>query len=139
MVFADLFFLYCFLPLCLICYFIAKKLKTKNLVLIIFSLVFYAWGEPLYVLLLLFSAAMNWFMGLRIGQNRDTKKGKIMLGVTIAVNIGCRVVEHVRLLVVASEHDARQGRHVGDVDFAVVVHVALHLRATHNQRVGCLR
>ena len=92
MVFADLFFLYCFLPLCLICYFIAKKLKTKNLVLIIFSLVFYAWGEPLYVLLLLFSAAMNWFMGLRIGQNRDTKKGKIMLGVTIAVNIGFLVI-----------------------------------------------
>ncbi len=92
MVFADLFFLYCFLPLCLIGYFVAKKLKTKNLVLIIFSLVFYAWGEPLYVLLLLFSAAMNWFMGNLIGKNKDTRQGKIMLGVTIAVNIGLLVV-----------------------------------------------
>lgn len=46
MVFADLFFIYVFLPLCLICYGLAKKLSTKNIVLIVFSLIFYAWGEP---------------------------------------------------------------------------------------------
>lgn len=44
--FADLFFIYVFLPLCLICYGLAKKLSTKNIVLIVFSLIFYAWGEP---------------------------------------------------------------------------------------------
>ena len=44
MVFADLFFIYVFLPLCLICYGLAKKLSTKNIVLIVFSLIFYAWG-----------------------------------------------------------------------------------------------
>ena len=54
MVFADLFFIYVFLPLCLICYGLAKKLSTKNIVLIVFSLIFYAWGEPLWILLLLF-------------------------------------------------------------------------------------
>ena len=41
MVFADLFFIYVFLPLCLICYGLAKKLSTKNIVLIVFSLIFY--------------------------------------------------------------------------------------------------
>ena len=56
MVFADLFFIYVFLPLCLICYGLAKKLSTKNIVLIVFSLIFYAWGEPLWILLLLFSS-----------------------------------------------------------------------------------
>ena len=48
--FSDLFFLYAFLPLCLIIYFISPKIKYKNTVLIIFSLIFYAWetGWRLY-------------------------------------------------------------------------------------------
>ena len=87
MVFADLFFLYCFLPLCLICYFVSRKLKVKNAVLIVFSLIFYAWGEPSYVILLLFSAVLNWFMGRHIGANQDSKKGKMLLGATIALDL----------------------------------------------------
>ena len=73
MVFADLFFLYFFLPVCLIAYFVAKDLKTKNMVLIAFSLLFYAWGEPVYVLMLVFSSVMNWYVGLLIERFRDTK------------------------------------------------------------------
>lgn len=42
MVFADLFFIYFFLPLCLIAYMLAKKLSAKNMVLLVFSLIFYA-------------------------------------------------------------------------------------------------
>lgn len=92
MVFADLFFLYIFLPLCLICYFVSKKLKTKNTVLIIFSLVFYAWGEPLYVLLLLFSAAFNWFMGGLIGRYQGQKKAKTAVASAIIVDVLLLVV-----------------------------------------------
>lgn len=87
MVFADLFFLYVFLPLCLICYFSAKKLSAKNTVLIVFSLLFYAWGEPVYVLLLLFSAAFNWGIGLWIESRRKKDGGKLAVGVGVAVNI----------------------------------------------------
>ena len=87
MVFADLFFLYVFLPLCLLAYGLAKDLGKKNTVLIIFSLIFYAWGEPIYVLLLLFSAAFNWFIGLLIRQFRDTTKAKIAVGVGVAVDL----------------------------------------------------
>ena len=87
MVFADLFFLYIFLPLCLLCYFVSKKLKTKNTVLIIFSLVFYAWGEPLYVLLLLFSAAFNWFMGGLIGRYKGQTKAKTVVASAIIVDV----------------------------------------------------
>ena len=43
--FSDLFFLYLFLPLCLIVYFISPKIKYKNTVLVVFSLIFYAWGD----------------------------------------------------------------------------------------------
>ncbi len=66
MIFADLYFLFLFLPLCLICYYRAKKLRTRNYILIVFSLLFYAWGEPVYVLLLLFSAFFNWQSGIWI-------------------------------------------------------------------------
>lgn len=92
MVFADLFFLYVFLPLCLLAYGLAKDLGKKNTVLIIFSLIFYAWGEPIYVLLLLFSAAFNWFIGLLIRQFRDTTKAKIAVGVGVAVDLLLLVV-----------------------------------------------
>ncbi len=78
MVFADLFFLYFFLPLCFICYFATKKIETRNKILIIFSLIFYAWGEPIWIILLLFSAAFNWFMGVLIGKNRDLPSGKLI-------------------------------------------------------------
>ena len=87
MVFADLFFLYCFLPLCLICYFCIRKLKMKNIVLIIFSLIFYAWGEPLWVLLLVFSAAFNWYMGNQIGKKKKKKGGKMFLAGAVTVDV----------------------------------------------------
>ncbi len=87
MVFADLFFLYFFLPLCLICYFAAKKLETRNKVLIIFSLIFYAWGEPICKILLQYTAAFNWIMGMHIGANRNKQKGKILIASAITVDI----------------------------------------------------
>ena len=87
MVFADLFFIYVFLPLCLICYSLAKKLSTKNIVLIVFSLIFYAWGEPLWILLLLFSSFFNWFIGILIGKFRDTPRAKLAVGGGILVDI----------------------------------------------------
>ena len=56
MVFSSLFFLYLFLPLNLVVYYFAKTTKARNIVMLIFSLVFYAWGGPKYLLLLLFLA-----------------------------------------------------------------------------------
>ena len=92
MVFADLFFIYFFLPLCLIFYFTAKTIERKNTVLIIFSLIFYAWGEPLYVLLLLFSAVFNWFVGLLIGRFRDSGGAKAALAFGIVVDLALLLV-----------------------------------------------
>ncbi|MCD8212440.1 MAG: MBOAT family protein [Oscillospiraceae bacterium] len=92
MVFADLFFVYIFFPLCLIAYFLARNLNQKNIVLIVFSLIFYAWGEPVYVLLLLFSAVFNWFMGLQIGKRKDMASGKAVTAIAIIVNLFFLVV-----------------------------------------------
>ena len=57
MVFSSLFFLYIFLPLCLLLYFIQRSLTAKNIVLVCASLVFYAWGEPVYLFLMIAAAA----------------------------------------------------------------------------------
>ena len=59
MVFSSLYFLYLFLAVVFWAYYTRKSLKQKNIVLIVASLIFYAWGEPVWVILLLFSAYLN--------------------------------------------------------------------------------
>lgn len=54
--------LQCFLPLCLLAYFLVPK-AWRNGVLFLFSLLFYAWGEPVYVVLMLFSTALDYTCG----------------------------------------------------------------------------
>ena len=66
MVFSSLFFLYAFMPLCMATYMMVRSTKAKNIVLLIFSLVFYAWGEPKYVLLLVLMSFIALYAALRI-------------------------------------------------------------------------
>ena len=56
MVFSNLFFIYLFLPLNLILYFVVKNRTWQNIVLLGFSLFFYAWGEPVWVFMLMLTA-----------------------------------------------------------------------------------
>lgn len=65
MIFSDLIFIYLFLPLCIGFYFLAKT-RYRNAVLIVFSLIFYAWGEPVYLWLMLMSICMNYLFGRMI-------------------------------------------------------------------------
>ena len=79
MLFSDLLFLYLFLPVLFIFYFTSNNIIYKNIVLIFFSLLFYSWGEPFFVLLLIASVAVNYFFGLIIDHfnqkgNRKTVK-----------------------------------------------------------------
>lgn len=92
MVFADLFFLYIFLPACLIFYFACKNVKYKNAVLIVFSLVFYAWGEPKVVFLLILSTIVNWLLGLVIDKHRDDVWGKVAVAGSLIYSLGMLVV-----------------------------------------------
>ncbi len=89
MVFSSLLFVYAFLPLCLIAYGIARNIKAKNIVLLIFSLIFYTWGEPVYVLLLLSMTFCDWLFALGIEKSGDSgKKRKLLLTLTCIVNLG---------------------------------------------------
>ena len=70
-VFSNLVFLYVFLPIVLLCYFIVPRF-LKNTILLIASLFFYAWGEPTYVFLMLFSIFMNYIFGLAVSKSENT-------------------------------------------------------------------
>ena len=69
MVFSSLIFLFAYLPAVLLIYFVTPR-KGKNLVLFLVSLFFYAWGEPVYVLLMLASLTLAYLFGLVIGECR---------------------------------------------------------------------
>lgn len=88
MVFSSLFFLYFFFPICLIVYSQAKKIESKNIVLVVFSLLFYAWGEPLYVFLLIISVWLNYLFGIYVGKNNENNRGKTALIISLVMNIG---------------------------------------------------
>ena len=92
MSFSDLFFIYFFLPICLLCYYGSKSSRTRNTILIAFSLVFYAWGGPVWVLLLLLSAAVNYIIALRLGPDKDDTFKKAFLAVALIFNIGMLLV-----------------------------------------------
>lgn len=87
MVFSSLVFLFTFLPLVLICYFAVPR-RAKNPVLLLASLIFYAWGEPVYLFLMLLSISFNYVCGMEIGLKLKRKKGaKGALVFAIAVNV----------------------------------------------------
>ena len=88
MVFSSLTFMFIFLPIVLILYYIVPK-KFKNLFILISGLVFYAWGEPIYVLIMLISTLIDYTAGLLIYKFDNSKVIKrICLIVSLVMNIG---------------------------------------------------
>ncbi|MBQ9231681.1 MAG: MBOAT family protein [Prevotella sp.] len=98
MVFSNLFFLFVFLPAFLLSYLVAtwvdrqmlsgegtRSNRAKNLVLVCFSLIFYAWGEPVYVFLMLFCVLVNYLVGLWI--NREERHRLLALVIGLIANI----------------------------------------------------
>lgn len=88
MVFASLLFLFIFLPLNLILYYSTKNPKWRNYILIVFSLIFYGWGEPIWISLLILSSMFDWGNALFIQRHRGTKWAKIGVVVTLIFNLG---------------------------------------------------
>ncbi len=87
MLFSSISFLYCFLPVVLILYYIAPGM-LKNTVLLAASLFFYAWGEPVYVVLMAVTIALGYVFGLLLEKFRETKAAKLLLFVSVAINLG---------------------------------------------------
>lgn len=88
MVFSSLVFLFVFLPITLILYFISPR-RLRNFVLLLVSLIFYAWGEPIYVVLMLFSTVVDFIHGLLVEKYRDQpKKAKGVVLSSVIINLG---------------------------------------------------
>ena len=91
MLFSSLTFLFGFLPILLIIYFIVKNRNIRNLILLLFSLVFYAWGEPKYIILMLITITVVYLFGIIIDKfdiEKKYKEKKISLLLCIIVVIG---------------------------------------------------
>ena len=87
MVFSGLTFLFLFLPAVLLVYFAMPK-RGKNAVLFAMSLVFYAWGEPVYVCLMIFSTILDYTCGRLTERYRGTNRKKLGLILSLIGNIG---------------------------------------------------
>ena len=88
MVFSTPFFLFGFLPVVLVVYYCAPG-KIKNIVLLTASLVFYAWGEVFYVLIMIVSILSNYLFGRWVDswKNNDNSRKKIILGLGVSINL----------------------------------------------------
>ena len=88
MLFSSLTFLFIFLPLICLLYFLVKKRMYKNIILLIFSLVFYAWGEPKYIFLMILTILTSYIFGILIhkfDKEKKTKAKKITFILSIIV------------------------------------------------------
>ena len=74
-------FLWLFLPVVLVGGFLFREIRLQNLFLLLMSLLFYAWGEPHYLILLLLSIGMNWAFGLGMERTKSHKKCVLVLSV----------------------------------------------------------
>src|SRR3954468_17454950 len=88
MVFASLIFIFLFLPLNLLLYYAVKNRTYRNWVLVLFSVVFYSWGEPIWIGLMVFSAFVDYCNALFIERFRHTKWARAGLVSTTVVNVG---------------------------------------------------
>ena len=89
MVFSSLTFLYLFLPFVLVFYYIMPK-QLRNLFILITGLFFYAWGEPIYVFIMIASTLIDYFAGLviyKFGGNKTTRKLALIVSVVMNLSL----------------------------------------------------
>lgn len=86
MVFSSTIFLFAFLPICLLLYYLVNQ-KYKNLVLLCFSMLFYAWGETTYIWLIGSSIIFNYFFGILLSKIDRFKLSALLVGVFVNVAV----------------------------------------------------
>ena len=87
MLFSSIPFLYCFLPAVVLVYFLVPR-NLKNTVLLLFSLLFYGWGEPKYVFLMIATIGVFYGCGLAIGKAKTQRWKKVWLITSVVVGLG---------------------------------------------------
>ena len=86
MLFSSLLFIFIFFPIFLLIYYLVP-FKLKNIILLIFSLIFYAWGEPKYIILLIIVTLLNYICGLIINKFDNQKIKKTIMITCVVLNL----------------------------------------------------
>lgn len=87
MVFSSLIFLYLFLPFCLLTVWLARKTSTQNAILLVCSLFFYAWGEPIYVLLMIATSFIIWLSSFFLNRSRTKEQKRLWLIIAVVTSL----------------------------------------------------
>ena len=83
MIFSSLTFLLIFLPITLLLYYLVPGIRLKNAALLLCSLIFYAWGEPVYILLMLYSIFLNYRCGLLMDKHPNMRRQILVFGIIV--------------------------------------------------------
>ena len=94
MVFSSLTFLAIFLPIFLVIYYIipSRRVQLKNAALLLFSLLFYAFGEPVWVVVMVFSALWDYMLGLLIARSKKKLQARVLLFLSMCGSLGLLLV-----------------------------------------------
>ena len=108
MVFSYLPFVFAFLPLFFLSYYAVGHFfgtKGKNVVLFVFSLIFYAWGEPVYIVMMIYSTILDYTCGIMIEKGEkegNITKKRIFLGVSLVGNLGLLAIFKYLMMMVTT-------------------------------------
>ncbi len=125
MVFSDTVFICIFLPIVLAGYYICPK-RLKNTFLLLVSLVFYAWGEPKYVFLMMFSIVINYVFGLLLDKHRENARlSKLLLALSVIIDLGLLGVFKYTDFVISSVNAAFNAQ-IGLVNLALPIGISFY-------------
>ena len=138
MVFSGIPFLFYFLPLFLLIYFVSPG-KLKNFVILLFSLIFYAWGEPIYISLLVLSSVVDYVNG-RMLEKFDGQRGKqrIFLVISVVVNLGLMGIFKYATLFITSINSVF-GTHIKDPKLALPLGISFFTFQTMSYSIDVYR
>jgi alginate O-acetyltransferase complex protein AlgI len=138
MVFASLVFLYLFLPLFLLLYFSFRRQGTKNTLIVLASLFFYGWGEPLWITLLIFATTFDYAIARIIERTRGTARAKTALVASLISNLGILAVFKYSGLITETVNGVA-GTHLVAPGFSLPVGISFYTFHTINYVVDVYR
>ena len=89
MVFSSMTFIPLFLPAILLLYFCSRSIRARNTVLLIFSLLFYGWGEPVWIFIMMLSVLANYLSGLLISRTKNRAEQRIYMLLGVGMSLAC--------------------------------------------------
>ena len=138
MVFSSLVFLYQFLPLNLLLYFAWKNETSRNVLLTVLSLMFYAWGEPVWITLLVYSATFDYFAARLIERSRGTRGATFALAASVTSNVALLAVFKYSGFVVETLNRAA-GTHFVPPSFSLPIGISFYTFQTISYVVDVYR